>query len=338
MEKFKDKKILFVVDNMSFGGAQKLVLDQVNYLHKEGFNVSLLTVITEKRANFLDRVQIPKEKIYSFDTGLNIASIFRIRSFLQRKPFDFVISNLFYSNSVIRLASLTLFRKPKVIVYEHNVYTSEKTKKHLLVDRFLSFVTLKIIAVSAEVENYLVQSGGIRRNKISVVKNGIEFPIIDTGAASRKRKELGIGDSQILVVSVGNVDYQKGHDLLLEAANIVNSQNKNYIYLICGRTKNQEIISKLETKVKEYGLESNFKLLGDRADVLEIVAAADIFAMPSRWEGLSIALLEAMSLKKAIIVSDIPSMQRLVQDEVNGLKFNLENVNDLAEKKKIVAQ
>lgn len=329
MDNLKDKKVLFVIDNMSFGGAQKLVLDQINHLHKIGYDISLLTLIPEKRDNFKSRVRLPKEKVYSFETGLNLSSIFFLRSFFKRQGYDFVFSNLFYSNTLIRLAIATLLKRPRIIIYEHNVYALEKSKASLLLDWVLSLITLKIIAVSNEVKNYLINEGHIKQYKIAVVRNGIEFPCIDQQIVLQKKKELGIDPEATLVVAVGNVDYQKGHDFLLEAANLI--KDRNFIYLICGRTKNRDLILNLNRKIEEYGLLNNFKLLGDRVDVLEIVAAADIFAMPSRWEGLSIALLEAMALKKAVVVSEIPSMQELVVSQKNGLKFKLGNIRELAD-------
>lgn len=328
----RNKRILFAINSLSFGGAEKLVVDQANYLSSHGFDVSVLTLKKDKLGNFRGRLAIPKEKVFFMDSDFNILSVFKLYKFLRNQNFDFVVSNLFLSNTLIRVASFLLLRRPKIIIYEHNAYGREKKGKHLFVDWLLSFITLKIIAVSVEVEEYLVKNR-ISKDKIKVIKNGIEFPKVDYGAARLKRQSLGVEDSDILVVAVGNVSYQKGHDVLLDAASIVNSGGaRRHLFLVCGDDRDKILANSLREKIVKYGLADNFKLLGSREDVADIVSAADIFAMPSRWEGLSIALLEAMSLKKPVLVSDVKSMREVISDGISGLTFAGENSKDLAQK------
>lgn len=155
--------------------------------------------------------------------------------------------------------------------------------------------------------------------------------------ADETRTKLGVTKDDFLVVAVGNVNYQKGHDILIEAMSWLVPKQPGFKCFVCGADKSDFALA-LKEKIKALGLEKNVKLLGSRADIHDIVSAADVFCLPSRWEGLSIALLEAIGLGQMIVVSDIGSFSSIIKDRVSGLLFKSENSNDLAQALKTVYQ
>lgn len=317
-----DKKILFVINNLDLGGAERLVVDQVNYLYQLGYNVHLLTLLSSFKKNFRQQVKLPDDKIHSLElSGFDFTSLFAIWNFLRHNRPEIIISHLFFSNTIIRFGSLLFFRQPTLIAYEHNVYSKEKKNRHLLVDKFLSFFTKKIVAVSSPVREFLVKNG-IPPKKILIIENGISYDFIENlQAKEEKRRELGLSRDDFVLVSVGNINLQKGHDILIEAVDILKSNNKKIRVLICGFDTSDFAIG-LKKIVTERKLDDMIMFLGPRSDVVDIINCSNIFCMPSRWEGLSIALLEAMGMGKAIIVSDIPSMSEIVTHGKNGLLFS----------------
>jgi glycosyltransferase involved in cell wall biosynthesis len=114
------------------------------------------------------------------------------------------------------------------------------------------------------------------------------------------------------VVNVARHEYQKGQPFLLEAAAILRDRHPDLVVLVCGRdgTSTRE----LHALHEELGLGDRVRFLGYREDVPDIVAAADVFAFPSLFEGLGGSLIEAMALGLPIVASDIPPIRETVVD------------------------
>ena len=144
----------------------------------------------------------------------------------------------------------------------------------------------RVICVSREAaESYV--NGGIPDEQIRVVHNGIE-PL------SARPKRLALADDERLVVSVGRLTEQKGFDLLLDAAAEVRETH----FHVVGEGP---LASSLLAGIQARGLGKRVRLLGRRDDVPELLAGANVLAMPSRFEGLPIVALEAMSLGLPVV-------------------------------------
>lgn len=334
----RSAKILIAINSLAYGGAERVVTDQINELVKRGYDVSLVAVVPTVKKSFWEEVDLPENKKSLLRAPFfNLASLLTCVKFLRQERPDILITHLFLTNTLMRLASLFLWRRPKIICYEHNEYWQEKKKKHLWVDRLLALFTDKIIAVSPGVLAYLVAQK-VSQRKLVLLQNGISFAFRNKlRAVDEVRAELGMTKDDFLVVAVGNVNYQKGHDILIEAMSWLVPKQPGFKCFVCGADKSDFALA-LKEKIKALGLEKNVKLLGSRADIHDIVSAADVFCLPSRWEGLSIALLEAIGLGQMIVVSDIGSFSSIIKDRVSGLLFKSENSNDLAQALKTVYQ
>jgi glycosyltransferase involved in cell wall biosynthesis len=115
-----------------------------------------------------------------------------------------------------------------------------------------------------------------------------------------------------LVVAVGRQEWQKGHDVLLEAVPALARRWPGLAVVIAGRPGQQS--DALTASVARAGLDSHVRILGFRDDVSELLCGADVFAFPSRWEGLGSTLLEAMALEAPIVASDLPAVREVVSD------------------------
>jgi glycosyltransferase involved in cell wall biosynthesis len=163
-----------------------------------------------------------------------------------------------------------------------------------------------VVAVSkptrVELQRFLGSS-----TRIEVVANGV--PRRD-GSREHLRRELGIGDTEVLVVAVGNLYPVKGHEVLLRALDQVKT-GPPWRLAIAGRG---EELERLGAMAEARGWAGRVHLLGYRADIPDILAAADIFAMPSLSEGLPLALIEAMFAGRAIVASNVGGIPDAVED------------------------
>lgn len=130
----------------------------------------------------------------------------------------------------------------------------------------------------------------------------------------RQRKALGIEEGTIVFLSVGELNENKNHISVIRALSKI--QGLNYTYLICGQGK---LHTYLENSIKRLGLEKKIKLLGYRIDIQELYQASDIFVFPSKREGLSVALQEAMVNGLPVICTKIRGNVELIDEGKGGI-------------------
>jgi len=173
------------------------------------------------------------------------------------------------------------------------------------------------IAVSAETRRHLDTALGLAPGVVQVILNGVpDRP----GDPIPIRRELGVRPDELLLVAVGNLDTRKGHIFLLQALQQLSGAGLRIPWRVAiagGRGGDQR--EALEGFAREHGFQDRLHLLTQREDIPNLLAAADVFAMPSLWEGLPLALLEAMLAGKAIVASRISGIPEAVTDEVEGL-------------------
>lgn len=128
----------------------------------------------------------------------------------------------------------------------------------------------------------------------------------------QKRQELGLSKEDIFILSVGELNKNKNHEVVVRA--LAGLKGQNIVYMIAGEGNQKE---HLNTLAEENGV--SLRLLGFREDICSLLEAADVFAFPSKREGLSVSVMEAMFMKKPVIASKIRGNTDLIKDGENGL-------------------
>lgn len=146
---------------------------------------------------------------------------------------------------------------------------------------------------------------------VNVRKN---LEIFETVNKYNKRKELGILDGAIVMLSVGELNLNKNHEVVIEA--MAELKDFNIWYVVCGKGI---LKNKLLQKARKLGVAERTLFLGYRNDIIEIMSCADLYLHPSKREGLPVSLMEAMSVGLPIVCAAIRGNQDLVKDGVNGL-------------------
>lgn len=146
-------------------------------------------------------------------------------------------------------------------------------------------------------------------------------------AKEKKRKELGVSDDTVMILSVGELNKNKNHEVVIDA--LSQSESRNFQYIICGQGKLENRLSQV---IRKFHLEKKIKLLGFRTDINELYLAADLFVFPSLREGLSVALMEAMAAGLPIICGDIRGNIDLVNNNGGALIKNIKSKEKWKEK------
>lgn len=226
--------------------------------------------------------------------------------------------------------TVKIFTHLKVIYTAHGFHFYKGAPKffwavYYPIEKFLGHFTDILITINRE--DYDAARKRIKAKKIRYIPGvGIDMTKFKRGQGNRDelRKDLGIPDDKIWVLNIGELIERKNQERLVEAvANIPD------VYLtIAGKGPRDE---RIKTLASSLGVEDRVKLLGFRYDVSELCACADIFALPSLQEGLSMALMEAMASGKPCVVSRIRGNVDLL-DEQGGALFNPYDVDDIKNK------
>lgn len=136
-----------------------------------------------------------------------------------------------------------------------------------------------------------------------------------------KRRELGIKPEEKLILSIGELNANKNHEVILKAIACLNRTDVHYV--ICGRGDLEEHLQEI---AKEAGMEERLHLLGFRTDAKEWLKVADLFAFPSYREGLPVSLMEAMAAGLPVVCSKIRGNADLIVHKKGGFMGNSKNV------------
>ncbi len=173
------------------------------------------------------------------------------------------------------------------------------------------------VAVSQATKTQLDHDLGLAPEAIQVIRNGVPMR---TGQGEGIREELGVQDGELIILAVGNLIERKGHIYLLRALQSLTKEEQSppWRLAIAGGWGGDER-PKLEAFAIEHGLSDRVHLLTYRNDVPDLMAAADIFVMPSLWEGLPLAVLEAMQMGVCVVASETSGIPEAIINEKDGL-------------------
>ena len=148
----------------------------------------------------------------------------------------------------------------------------------------------------------------------------------------RKRTEINIPISAVMILSVGELNSNKNNQVIIKALSKLSDNNIHYV--LCGVGNKED---ELKTLSQELNIENNVHFLGYRTDIIELLNASDIFVMPSYREGLSRSIMEAMASGLPCLVSKIRGNVDLIEDEVGGFLVPVDDISVIAEKLEVLA-
>ncbi|WP_214793203.1 MULTISPECIES: glycosyltransferase family 4 protein [unclassified Exiguobacterium] len=195
------------------------------------------------------------------------------------------------------------------------------------VEKVLSKITRTLITINQE--DYNISKKFYAKDNFYIPGIGVDVNEFSNSNETRQkiRKEFNIPLDAFVILSVGELNKNKNHEVVIKALSKIN--NPKIYYLVCGQG---DRMNYLEELILSSNLSANVKLLGFRNDVINIYRGADLFAFPSYREGLSVSLMEAMSMGLPVICSKIRGNIDLIQSGEGGLLFDPNNPEELAYK------
>ena len=249
----------------------------------------------------------------------------QVKQLLEKEKYTFIHCHSPIGGAVGRLAAHRTHTKVIYTAHGFHFYKGAPLLNWLIyypIEKWLSRYTDVLITINKEDYQRAKQKFHAKETKY-IPGVGIDVEKIQTVQVDRdaKRRELGIEPDDFLLLSVGELNKNKNHEVVIRALAELN--NKKVKYAICGKGDLKEHLEELAEKL---GVKDQLFLLGFRTDVIEICKSADVFVFPSKREGLSVALMEAMACGLPCVVSKIRGNVDLVEKGVNGFVF--ENKKD----------
>jgi glycosyltransferase involved in cell wall biosynthesis len=316
--------LLTVIDSLGPGGAERSLAALAPHYRELG--IELHVVVLFDRPGLQDELR---------DAGASLSSIggsaksrpTRVRQLStlmrERRP-DLVHTTLFEADVTGRVAA-AIARIPCVSSLVNEAYGPEhaaepgvRTSRLRLaqaVDAATARLTTRLHAVSEQVATVMAARLRYPRDRITVVPRGRDPRVLGRRTPERRasvRSALGLHPDDVAIIAVGRQEPQKAFEVLVEAFARVRAHRPSARLLLVGR--DGAGTPAIDAAVRKFDVERAVVRLGERADVPDLLCAADVFAMTSRREGMPGAVIEAMALEVPVVASDLPQVREVTGD------------------------
>lgn len=221
-----------------------------------------------------------------------------------------------FAMAVYGAAATRLLGLPHVITM-HGGFTVCRALRRRIALRWAMRSADDTVMVSRATRHQFAGDLGVPESDFSVIPNGVPVRL---GDAANVRREFGIQPGERVLLAVGTLEKHKGHRVLIEAMARLSARDLSVPWrLIIAGGRGGDQHESLAELVEEEGLAEHVHIVKNRSDVADLLAAADVFVMPSLWEGLPMALLEAMTAGKAIVASATFGIPEAITHDQEGL-------------------
>ncbi len=312
--------VLYLINGLGTGGAERSLAEMVPLLAENGVDVRVRCLTRKKEGVGVT------DAVRSFDVQYlsargKLGQVRELRAMLRELKPDVLHTTIAAANFVGRAAAVGLPVKVLTSIVSMP-YSEEKMANPRLDSRKVSIIqaadawtsrhfTSGFHAISEATKTAAVRDLGIDPARVRVVRRGRDPKRLGEPSPERTRAarvSLGIEDGAMVFLNVARQEFPKGQDVLIRAFGTVARTHPQALLLIAGR-KGQATPA-VQAALQSIGdAAEQVRMLGHRDDVPELLAAADVFVFPSRFEGLGGAVLEAMAMGLPVIASDIPALR-----------------------------
>lgn len=303
-----------MIESVGLGGAEMVVAQLAEALRERGHRVE--PVVPEGREGWLvDELEANGFNCHRYDLrrAVDLGFSARLANQLKALKVDVVHSHEFVM-AVYGAAAANRIEVPHIITMHGNQGMTDRFRRRAAL-RWAFRRSQATIAVSNDTRKHLESSLGLRPGIVEVIPNGIPERV---GNREALRAALSIRADEVLLLSVGSLTPRKAHTVLIEALAQLDARGEALPWRLAIVGEGPERTA-IEEKIKEAGFEQRVHMLGKRTDVHDLQAAADIFVLPSLWEGLPLAILEGMFGGNPIIASNISGIPEAVEHGKHGL-------------------
>ena len=308
-------KVLEVIRQGQIGGGESHLIDLIS-----GFGPEVSPVVLAfTPGHMIDYLRQTGVKCYVLETKypFDIRVIRALKEILQKEKIDIIHSHGSRAASnmllIARLMNIPMVYTVHGWSFHQDQSELSKTLR-IFTEKLICLLSRKIICVSESNRITGVKAFGLK-NAI-VIENGISFTKFNPdNSYSNIREEFGILPGDFVVGFIGRITIQKDPMTIVKAVEKAHAADPGIKALIIGDGDLKESVLQY---IESQGLTEVVYTDGFRKDIPDLLNSMDLFCQPSLWEGLSISLLEAMAMKKALVVTPTDGTSEIIQDGING--------------------
>jgi glycosyltransferase involved in cell wall biosynthesis len=299
-----------IIDSLRIGGAQKLVTQFVSAVPRQNIESTVISLRGDPVPSNLEIIHSAGAEVKLFPSRslLDVRRLRQLIRFLRMERFDLIQTHLSYANILGCLAGY--FAGIPVIATLHSTGHDPQHKDRLITrleELILRFFARRILAVGYTVAATFQNRLGAR--SLDIIPNGVPAAADLSPEAKRElRCKIAGQEDSVIIIAIGRFVPAKGYEDLIKAFAILHRQDPQAILVIAGVGK---LFEQIKRQISALHLDEVVHCLGERNDVPQLLAASDIYVISSHWEGLPMALLEAMMAglpTVATSVGDIPKV------------------------------
>ena len=311
-------KVLYVLNSLDMGGAEKLVVDIMCKLKNDEIDLYVLNRNANNMA-LTNRVKEAGIRILNCGVDSN-KSVKHIKWLMKNmNSYEVVHSHLSYSQYYVSVAAILKTKvSAKLITTEHS--TNNKRMNRAVFKKIEKVIYSKydsIVTINQGTYDSFLKWQTTLRNKLKVINNGVDLE------RYQNNSDIEIKDGKNLIM-VAAFRREKNHRILIEAMRNLETNFK--LKLVGGG--DTEVVNEVKQLVKQYALEKRVEFLGIREDIPRLLSKSDMFILPSKWEGFGLVAIEAMAAKIPVIASDVEGLASVVGGV--GKLFNPASSSELA--------
>lgn len=308
------RRVLHFITELEVGGAERLLVSILPRLDRTKFEPSVVYLHGDDLRPELERAGIRVTRINS-KGKLDLGAFAQLVQLLRDEKIDILHTHLIQAD----LLGFFAARRAKVPVIISTKHNTNYFQSHAVwlprVDAFVNRRLAKIIAVSEAVKKHYIETQRLPADKIEVIHNGIELERF-RNAKPIDKTTLGLKPADRLVVCVASLKEKKGHAILLKAWPHVVAKHPNAHLALVG---DGPLRDTLKQSADSLPVRETIHFLGNRSDVPSILASADVFVLPSLWEGFGIAVVEAMAAGVPVVASRVDGVCEVLRIHQDGV-------------------
>ncbi|WP_436791337.1 glycosyltransferase [Yinghuangia sp. YIM S10712] len=312
--------VLHVIDSVDrAGGAEQALAVTAAHLIRRGVELDVAYLLDVD--GFQAELSEAGVGLFGVHRGSRAGTVAGLRRVIRDRAPDLVHTTLFEADVAGRAAAVSC-RVPVVSSLVNSAYGTEqfasptlrpwKLRAAQALDAATARGVRRFHALTDHVAEVMARRLAVRRSRIEVVPRGRDPELLARATKQRDsvRAELGLGSGTPVLLAAARQEYQKGLDVLIEAFGTVRGSVPEAVLLLAGPPGTQT--ERLRAAAGAVGGEDAVRFLGERRDVPELMGAADVFVLSSRWEGLGSVVIEAMGCGTPVVATSLPPVREIV--------------------------
>ncbi len=328
----QSKRVIHLISTLAPGGCEYMLLLLLPALQRQGWSVTVATL--GAGGPLLEKFRASGIEVRTglFRSFYDLRGLLRLKQLVQEKNAGLVVAHLFYADLLVRVVPSFVFGT-KTIPLVHSTYRTPDLWKLRAFERLTAWSLRDCLMVSPAVKATSI-GYGLRGSAGYVVPNPVDTELFRRVSPAEKialRKRYGYHEDAFIVVCVANFINYKRHTDLIDAAALLRTKLPKLELILIGHGPEAE---RLKERVKMHGIAERVHFpgnyLGERQAVAETLQLSDVFALPSLFEGMCTAIMEAMSSGLPVIASDIEENRVLIPNAGIGRLVPIRDPETLA--------